>query len=145
MSFWKGTADPEAVPAAVSPPQQEGSGWWTRLKDRVMGEPEPLEVEEPSLLQQAREATTLNRVCMHSHCSANTVMQGNYMHYRGRTLCLALVAEQISSCGCRCSGYMDSHSVWAWLCFLAQWQASKNARDLYICLHDRQFVLPGCF
>ena len=28
-----------------------------------MGEPEPLEVEEPSLLQQAREATTLNRVC----------------------------------------------------------------------------------
>ncbi len=61
MSFWKSTPDPEAVPAAV-PAQQEGSGWWVRLKDRVVGEPEPLEVEEPSLLQQAREATTLNRV-----------------------------------------------------------------------------------
>lgn len=66
MSFWKSSSagDPEAVPAALSPPaEQEGSGWWTRLKDRVgMGEPEPLETEEPTLLQQAKEATTLNRV-----------------------------------------------------------------------------------
>ena len=30
-----------------------------------MGEPEPLEAEEPTLLQQAREATTLNRVSLH--------------------------------------------------------------------------------
>ena len=29
-----------------------------------MGEPEPLEAEEPSLLQQAREATTFNRVSL---------------------------------------------------------------------------------
>ncbi|CAK0785986.1 hypothetical protein CVIRNUC_009199 [Coccomyxa viridis] len=60
MSFWKSTPDPEAVPAAV--PAEQGPGWWNSFKDRVgMGEPEPLEAEEPTLLQQAREATTLNR------------------------------------------------------------------------------------
>ena len=52
-----------------------------------MGEPEPLELEEPSLLQQAREATTLNRVCMHSHRSGSTVMQAGYMNYRRSALC----------------------------------------------------------
>ncbi len=64
MSFWKSTPDPEAVPAAV--PAEQGPGWWNSFKDRVgMGEPEPLEAEEPTLLQQAREATTLNRVSLY--------------------------------------------------------------------------------
>ena len=76
-----------------------------------MGEPEPLEMEEPTLLQQAREATTLNRVCM-QWCKA---MQDTGQHVQ-KVLsfsALHLFVLRCDSYGCRHSGCTGLHSVWA--------------------------------